>query len=144
MGRPSGRRTGPGTGEVLPDPRKVRTKLAGKLGWEAGTSGAEDAQGDLGLWARLQGEREGTEDPWRNPREAPRRRNVQPDQREDWRRDGKRRDREEVGFQLGLADTYCVFTGPGPERSPGKQTGRPRGCSPAARSLAQKAGQQPI
>lgn len=62
----------------------MRTKLGKKLGWEAGTGRAEDSLGKLRLWARLQEEAEGTEDPWRNSREAPRRRrNVLPDQRED-------------------------------------------------------------
>lgn len=32
----------------------------------------------------------------------------------------KRRDEEEVGFRLGLANVYCVFTGPGSVLSPGE------------------------
>lgn len=84
-----------------------------QIGHEAGLGGrSKDSPGDLGLWARLQGEAEGAEDPWRNPREAPKKgRNVPPDQRKDrgpekrWEEEGSGRSRVSIRFSKHL---LCV------------------------------------
>lgn len=99
----------------------MRTQSGRRGGWEAGTRWAEEPR-ELRLQAGLLGGRKSTEDPWRNPREDPRRGgDILPDQREDRgpekrQRKGGTRKRE---FLLSSANIYCVLTGPGLVLSPG-------------------------
>lgn len=84
----------------------MRTKLGRRLGWEAGKSRSEDPR-ETWLWAGLQGKAEGTGNPWGEKQGSPKEGKECPSRLKGGqrtRREGKKKDQEDVGFLFGLAN----------------------------------------
>lgn len=99
--------------------KKGEDQIGHDLGWEAGL---RIPQGTLGCGPGFREKQRELRIPGETPGKLQRKEGMSCQTKgrtEDQRRDGKRRDREEVEFRFSLANIYCVFTGPGLMLSPG-------------------------